>query len=84
MKVLPHPSQIQSLLGAMDLSQYKETFIREHVTGEILLELDDSDLQSELGMTSKIHRIRLLKLIQGIHSAQSILSGLDPYVRYDR
>lgn len=73
--------QVQSLLTAMDLSQYKESFAREHVTGELLFELEEDDLHSDLGVTSRIHRIRLLKVIKGSHSAQSILSGLDPYVR---
>ena len=67
--------QVQKLLGAMDLSQYKESFAREHISGEILAELDEEVLKSELGMTSKIHRIRLLKVISGQHSAKSYLDG---------
>ena len=57
--------QIQNLLDAMGLSQYKESFLREQITGDVLLDLDDAILQEELGVTSKIHRIRLTKLIQG-------------------
>jgi len=33
-----------------------------------------------LQITSKLHRVRLLKLISGRHSAESIMKGDDPYV----
>ena len=57
----------------MDLGQYKEKFAKEQMSGEILIECDESVLQAELGITSKIHRIRLMKLLTGQHSAESIL-----------
>jgi len=66
----------------MDLTQYKEKFTREHITGEILTELDEDILLHELGVSSKIHRIRLMKVINGQHSVQHILSGADPYVSF--
>ena len=53
---LIHFSQIQNLLEAMDLGQYREAFLREQVSGEILVELDEGVLQQELGITSKLHR----------------------------
>ena len=61
------------LIDAMGLSQYKNNFIAERVSGEILLECDDQVLQDELCIPSKIHRIRLIKVISGIHSAKSII-----------
>lgn len=66
------------LLRAMDLRQYGDTMSHEHITGEILVECDEEVLQYELGMGSRIHRIRLMKVIQGQHSAQSILQGAKP------
>ena len=66
----------------MDLGQYRESFLRERITGDVLLDLNDTILQEELGVTSKIHRIRLTKLIRGRHSAQSVLNGVDPYVSF--
>ena len=66
----------------MDLGQYRETFLRERISGDVLLDLDDAILQEELGMASRIHRIRIAKLIRGRHSAQSILNGVDPYVSF--
>ena len=66
----------------MDLGQYRESFLRERITGDVLLDLNDTILQEELGVTSKIHRIRLTKLIRGRHSAQGVLNGVDPYVSF--
>ena len=63
----------------MKMSQYVEAFKSEQISGEILSELNDQDLQEELGITSKIHRIKLMKVIAGRHSAMSILNGDDPY-----
>ncbi len=64
---------MQQLLDAMQLTQYKEVFKQECIDGEILMELDDDDLQRELGIASKVHRIRLLRVIQGLQSAEDIL-----------
>ena len=71
--------QIQLLLDAMNLSQYKEAFLQEQVSGEILLECDEDILEKELHISSRIHRIRLMKLIDGKTSARDILDHC-PYV----
>ncbi len=63
----------------MKMSQYVEAFKSEQITGEILSELNEQVLQEELGITSKIHRIKLMKVIAGRHSAMSLLNGDDPY-----
>ena len=63
----------------MNLGQYEENFAREQITGEILVELNEGVLEKELGMASKIHRIKLMKVIIGRHSAMSIINGDDPY-----
>ena len=55
--------------------QYKQLFLQEHLTGEVLAELDDYVLKEELGIKHKLHRVRIMKLISGKHSAQSILRG---------
>ena len=67
------------LLNALKLTQYKDIFINEEITGEILAELNEADLQNELGITSKIHRVKLMKVISGRHSALNVLRGEDPY-----
>ena len=52
------------MLDAAGLSQYKDVFAREVIDGEIFAVLDDDTLANELGVTSRIHRMRLLKLFQ--------------------
>ena len=71
--------QVAKLLTAMNMGQYVEAFKTEQISGEILSELSDEVLREELGITSKIHRIKLLKIIDGRHSAMSIMNGDDPY-----
>ena len=53
------------MLDKMGLAQYKDIFARERITGDVLSELSEEDLQHELGITSRIHRIRLMKVITG-------------------
>ena len=63
------------MLEAMKIGQYKDTFLAEQISGEILAECDEEVLQHELGMSSKIHRIRLMKVITGQHSAKDFIKG---------
>ena len=58
------------LLSSAGMSQYRESFTREGVTGDILLECDEHILEQELGVSSRIHRIKLMKIITGKHSAE--------------
>lgn len=44
------------MLEAMGLGRYRESFEREQVSGDILMELGEEDLKAELGMESKLHR----------------------------
>lgn len=71
--------KVLRLLECMTLSQYQEAFMREHINGELLSDCDENVLQNELGIASKLHRMRLIKVITGRHSAKSILDGGDPY-----
>ena len=54
--------------------------MKERVNGEILIECDEHVLEADLQVMSKLHRVRLWKIINGKHSAESILKGEDPYV----
>ena len=67
------------LLKAMGLEQYSQDMAREHITGDVLLECTEGILEKELNILSKLHRVRLLKLIDGSHSAKGILGGEGPY-----
>ena len=64
----------------MGMEQYRETFIKQQINGDILTDCDDDILQNELKITSRLHRIRLLRIISGQHSVQKIMSGNDDYV----
>ena len=65
---------IQTLLKAMNLSNYCESFAREQVDGELFASLDD-DMLKELGVTKSIHMLRLKKVIDGTRSAKEIMDG---------
>ena len=76
--------QMQTLLQAMDLQRYSDLFMKEQITGELLMECDDGILSSDLGISSKLHRMRLLKIIAGKQSVKNIIAGVDPYVSFTR
>lgn len=57
--------EILDLLHKMNLSQYIPIFEKESVNGKLLLLCDDSILENDLKVTSKLHRIRLMQLIEG-------------------
>ena len=63
------------LLDNMNLGEYKDSFQREQVDGELMLELRKDDL-ADLGVTKNIHQIRLLKLIDGSSSVKKYADGL--------
>lgn len=44
----------------MELGKYAETFKKEQVAGDILLELTDKELKEDLGIESKLHRLSLI------------------------
>lgn len=57
--------QILKVLDAIGLPQYKDAFAREAIDGELFTCLDDETLAEELEISSKIHRARILKLMEG-------------------
>ena len=57
--------QVGLLLKSAGLESYVEVFKAECITGDILQEIDDSVLSKELGVKSKLHRIRMMRLISG-------------------
>lgn len=64
-----HSIQMLALLDVMNLSQYKKSFEEEFINGELLAECDENILEKELGIHNILHRTRLMKLINGRHSA---------------
>ena len=63
------------LLDNMNLGEYKDSFQREQVDGELMMELTKSDLE-DLGITKNLHQIRLMKLIDGSSSVKKYADGL--------
>lgn len=63
----------------MHLQDYANNFMRERIDGPILCTLDDGTL-NEIGIGSKLHRIKLLNVIKGKVSARTYLER-DPYVK---
>ena len=61
------------LLDKLKLSQYKQVFLEEEITGSLLKEIDDEILEHDLKMVSKLHRLKLLRVIQGKEPLESIL-----------
>ena len=53
------------MLKALGLKQYKKTFRKEKISGALLQEIDEEVLKNELGITSRLHRMKLLRVIDG-------------------
>ncbi len=51
-------------LEGLSLGQYSTDFQEMAVDGEMLFDLNDELLESELGMGPKLHRMKLLKAIE--------------------
>ena len=65
------------------MAKYRETFAQKSIDGMILAECDEPILQNELGVSSKVDRIKLMKVITGEYSALSIIEG-DNYVQFNK
>lgn len=63
----------------MGLKQYQEKFRSEQINGELLVICTEEVLHKELGIATKLHRVRLMKMIDGSHSALQLLEGANPY-----
>ena len=50
------------LLECVGMKQYMSRFQEEAINGEVLAELDEEMLQSDLGISSKLHQMRLMKV----------------------
>lgn len=73
--------EVLKLLDAIGMKQYAEVFQREKINGEVLVDMDDEMMMGDLGIASKLHRMRLMKVIKGEHLAvKQTLKGEDPYV----
>lgn len=53
------------MLELAGLSQYREIILAEQVNGEVLIDCDESMLERDLGIKSKIHRMKFMTVIEG-------------------
>lgn len=75
-------SQVLKLLDSIEMPQYKQSFSTQQVTGLVLTMVDEEMLRDDLNVTSKLHRVRLLKVASG---EVPILGGKDSkYVKFSR
>ena len=56
--------QVQRLLDSIGMKQYCDVFERERIDGEALADMD-YEMMTDLGISSKFHRMRLLKVRVG-------------------
>ena len=59
----------------MNLTKYLKPFRDEEINGQLLSECDEQILQHELGVSSAVHRAKLMKIITGRQSALDIFKG---------
>ena len=71
-----HVDEIIQLLESMQLDEYKESFKKEKIDGEVLSSLTEADLLHELNIQKRLHRVRLMKVIEGVYSASEILTQI--------
>ena len=69
------PPQMIQVLEGMGLAQYTEVVKQEVLDGKIFLDLDEATLSQEMGVASRIHRIKMLKLIGGDYDARDFIMG---------
>lgn len=53
------------MLEQMNIGQYRDKFLEERVNGEIISQVTMETLKIELGVTSRLHQLRLWRIITG-------------------
>ena len=62
------------LLDGMHLKKYKKSFKDEKINGQIFCMFDEKILEDDLGIDSRLHRIRLMQVVNGEADARVYLS----------
>ncbi|XP_064390595.1 uncharacterized protein LOC135338393 isoform X2 [Halichondria panicea] len=75
--------QVITLLEAMgpSLARYKETFSQEDIDGDLLALCTEEVLENDLGIKHKLDRLKLMQVIRGTKSVESIMQGA--YVQFE-
>ena len=72
--------QVIKMLEMMNMRKYQDRFAQEGIAGDVLCEIEEAVLEENLGVTRKLDRIKLMKIIRGERSAKSVLEGQYNYV----
>jgi hypothetical protein len=62
--------QVLRLLEILALEKYTLTFKEERIDGNILSTCNETILKDDLKVNSGLHRMKLLRLIEGTYSVQ--------------
>ncbi len=60
----------------MNMERYIPQFQQEHISGDLLLDLNDDILREELGIVREVHSMKLKKIMSGEQSIEKYLGGL--------
>ena len=66
--------QLLAEVGVEDLHLVSQ----ESITGDILVELNEEELETELGIKKKIHRLKVMKIINGSNPVTDYLKMPEP------
>ena len=58
-------TQLKEVLNGLSIGHYNAVIGQKMVDGQIFVELDETILNKELGVTSPLDRLKMLKLIDG-------------------
>jgi hypothetical protein len=73
-------AQVIKMLEMLNMRQYQDKFAEDGIDGDVLCDIEESVLESNLGVSRKLDRIKLMKIIRGERSAKSVLEGQYNYV----
>ena len=68
------------MLEMLNMRQYQGKFAEDGIDGDVLCDIEESVLETNLGVSRKLDRIKLMKIIKGERSAKSVLEGQYNYV----
>ena len=69
MNLGPVVIQVLDIIG---LSEYKDVFIKEGITGSLLSEFNEEILETKLNIKSQIHRIKFIRIMEGGQSIDEL------------
>jgi hypothetical protein len=72
--------EVGSWLNSIDLPQYKANFEGINLDGSLLFQIQDEDLQTDLGVGVRLHRVKILEQIKKLGEQQL---AIEPEIYHD-